>query len=152
MSSFSLVSLGFFLHTFPTTVPSVPVLILLPVLLRPLILLSSPPWIPLPFHISASPIFSQPSTTCILSTSPTLLCGAFRILLRSQVKWQFHPRLLISSIQTSQQINLSHISQSIITRSTYWSWVPLAHVPEVSSIKLCCLGVFRKEYFRLITK
>ena len=24
--------------------------------------------------------------------------------------------------------------------------------PEVSSMKYCCLGVFRKEYFRLITK
>ena len=23
--------------------------------------------------------------------------------------------------------------------------------PEVSSVKYCCLGVFRKEYFRLIT-
>ena len=24
--------------------------------------------------------------------------------------------------------------------------------PEVSSMKYCCLGVFRKEYFRLVTK
>ena len=24
--------------------------------------------------------------------------------------------------------------------------------PDVSSMKYCCLGVFRKEYFRLITK
>ena len=24
--------------------------------------------------------------------------------------------------------------------------------PEVSSMKYCCLGVFRKEYFRLVSK
>ena len=29
-----------------------------------------------------------------------------------------------------------------------WFYYP----PEMSSFKYCCLGVFRKEYFRLVTK
>ena len=28
----------------------------------------------------------------------------------------------------------------------------LYYIPDVSSMKYCCLGVFRKEYFRLVTK
>ena len=34
----------------------------------------------------------------------------------------------------------------------YFKGLRVYYPPEVSSIKYCCLGVFRKEYFRLVTK
>ena len=34
----------------------------------------------------------------------------------------------------------------------YCTFLRFYYPPEVSSMKYCCLGVFRKEYFRLVTK
>ena len=34
----------------------------------------------------------------------------------------------------------------------FWTRIGLYYPPEVSSMKYCWLGVFRKEYFRLVTK
>ena len=49
---------------------------------------------------------------------------------------------------------------SCFTVSRLWTAILLVlkhgeniyYPPEVSSMKYCCLGVFRKEYFRLVSK
>ena len=47
---------------------------------------------------------------------------------------------------------LTKLSLSILQEYTFCFCLTILYPPEVSSIKYCCLKVFRKEYFRLVTK
>ena len=52
-----------------------------------------------------------------------------------------------STLPSKVEVNITSVQMIY-----YIDYSLLYYPPEVSSIKYCHLGVFRKEYFRLITK
>ena len=63
-----------------------------------------------------------------------------------------HPQIW-SEEQTSRKLlNIMLVLWQILQKiDVYVDFRGLYYPPEVSSMKYCCLGVFRKEYFRLVT-
>ena len=82
-----------------------------------------------------------------MSDNDYLVCKSYCIIEYILFLMQFKSAISYSMAKAA----LSHFTKCL-AQGKFNSLDPIYYPPELSSIRYCCLGVFRKEYLRLVTK